>query len=318
MNFNPDLLVPWGYGDTYRTLAEVEAILRGQDYHPNYLRVLLPWLSFKGGDIGVGGTRRELGQQPNRDGFAPEGDSFHQPQRYVDNWFGPSAIDVVAKDGPDAGSSHDSVRWDQVPRQGSAEAALRGVHANVGTEAWHIQGIKIDGHLSWVKAGRPVPVEAHFPIPGVNPAPAPEPVGKTYTVRPGDGWLTIAKALGVPMADLDRTASIIRSGKIVRSAPVGTFVVWPGDIVAITKPVDATFRNTAPPSPTLRWGDVGDRVRQLQVVLRIQVDGHFGPATDRAVKDVQGNLGGLTVDGIYGPATDAALRRYLKSVGLPS
>lgn len=55
----------------------------------------------------------------------------------------------------------------------------------------------------------------------------------------------------------------------------------------------------------------GDDVRALQQALRtagieVDVDGDFGPATERAVKDFQAREG-LTADGVAGPATRAAL-----------
>lgn len=64
---------------------------------------------------------------------------------------------------------------------------------------------------------------------------------------------------------------------------------------------------TAPEHPTLRRGDKGDAVEELQdklnlyVLPRIMADGIFGPATEKAVKYFQ-RLSNLEPDGIVGPA----------------
>ncbi len=54
---------------------------------------------------------------------------------------------------------------------------------------------------------------------------------------------------------------------------------------------------------TVRRPDTGDAVRAVQTLLPVTtVDGSFGPATETAVRELQGMFG-LTVDGIVGPAT---------------
>ncbi len=69
---------------------------------------------------------------------------------------------------------------------------------------------------------------------------------------------------------------------------------------------------------TLRRGDKGPNVRQLQTLLnmmnkelRLSADGDFGPATLAAIKQFQTNAG-LVADGIVGPQTWKAL-----SLGTP-
>lgn len=77
--------------------------------------------------------------------------------------------------------------------------------------------------------------------------------------------------------------------------------------------------------PVLRSGSSGIDVRTLQHLLRernadrsaagdtgtLRVDGRFGDATRRAVRELQ-RYKGLTVDGIVGPKTWAALARPVR------
>lgn len=66
-------------------------------------------------------------------------------------------------------------------------------------------------------------------------------------------------------------------------------------------------RNRGVGSPVvLRSGDKGAAVRRLQEALGIDVDGSFGPETDRAVRSFQA-YAGLPVDGIVGARTWEAL-----------
>lgn len=65
----------------------------------------------------------------------------------------------------------------------------------------------------------------------------------------------------------------------------------------------------------LRRGSKGTDVRQLQSVLLVDVDGDFGPITERAVRDFQ-STNRLVVDGIVGPKTWAALDQ-IQQVYLP-
>lgn len=65
----------------------------------------------------------------------------------------------------------------------------------------------------------------------------------------------------------------------------------------------------------LRSGDKGAAVRKLQQALGIDVDGSFGPATDRAVREFQARVG-LPVDGIAGQRTWAALEQRFRAAPL--
>lgn len=165
--FNWSLRVPFQYGNQYISLRELERWLLVH-HHPEYVRRLLAWLHFKKGTVGVGGGWRAGGAQPGKPGFAPEGKSFHQDQNYNDGFTGACAVDSVYMDGPDAGDSHDSIAWKEVPIQGSAEAKRWGIHANVGVpgngESWHLQPIEIDGWQTWWNQGRPAPVR-NYPLP---------------------------------------------------------------------------------------------------------------------------------------------------------
>ncbi|MFD1851241.1 N-acetylmuramoyl-L-alanine amidase [Oceanobacillus bengalensis] len=69
----------------------------------------------------------------------------------------------------------------------------------------------------------------------------------------------------------------------------------------------------------LSRGNTGQDVRELQQKLNalgysLAVDGSFGPATERAVRDFQRDQG-LAVDGSYGPATQRALQNAKPSSG---
>ena len=173
MLYNPDLQIPWGYGTSYKRLGDVAAIL-AVHYHPEYVRRLLRWLTHKNGTIGIGGHWRAFGSQPDKPGFAPEGKSFHQSQLFVTGQRYAVAVDLVAPDGPDGNHDHDGVSWEDVPRQGSQEAAIWGVHCNIDTEAWHMQPIEIDGWQTWVNLGRP-DIQWLYPIPPYPTTPAPLP-----------------------------------------------------------------------------------------------------------------------------------------------
>lgn len=159
-----ELMVPWGYGRTLKSLAEVRSRLE-EHYHPEYIERLCAWLMSKNGRIGIGGTWRADGTQPDKPGFAPEGTSFHQNQKYSDGFIGAVAVDLVARNGSQI---HRAPMWSEVPVQGSDEAKLWGLHCNVGSppggESWHMQPIEIDGHASWLRNGSPAPVPGyHFP-----------------------------------------------------------------------------------------------------------------------------------------------------------
>jgi len=70
--------------------------------------------------------------------------------------------------------------------------------------------------------------------------------------------------------------------------------------------------STTPTGGLLRRGNRGEEVKQLQRDLGMtgdEIDGIFGPATERAVRTFQQNSGSK-VDGLVGPETRAAITKY--------
>lgn len=173
-------LYPIGYEDRLVELDELEGI-HGPKMHPEYRRRLFNWIEAQDGLIGIGGGWRETGKQPDKPGFAPEGQSFHQYQKFTSGITAYCAVDLVARNG---GGDHRSPTWAEVPRQGTALAAEWGVHCNIDSEPWHIQPVEIDGWASWKNAGSPDP-KTDYPIPGeeMKPLIVPE---RAYDSRPAE------------------------------------------------------------------------------------------------------------------------------------
>ena len=93
-----------------------------------------------------------------------------------------------------------------------------------------------------------------------------------------------------------------------------------------TKANDSKLGKISIPSPTIRKGDTGSKVKTLQNALNIlfasglAVDGSFGTKTFNAVKTSQTTLKNLgyytsTIDGIYGKNNKDALVNYAKAKG---
>jgi peptidoglycan hydrolase-like protein with peptidoglycan-binding domain len=59
------------------------------------------------------------------------------------------------------------------------------------------------------------------------------------------------------------------------------------------------------PESIYKNGSTGDKVREIQNVVGVAVDGVFGPQTETAVRQWQSNLG-IDADGVWGPATEEA------------
>lgn len=160
------LNVPYGYNTRLVSLGWLSTALLDH-HHPEYVRRLLVWLNSKAGLVGVGGGWRDDGTQPDKAGFAPEGQSFHQNQLYDDGFVGACAVDLVKRN-PYPGGQHQGVYWSDTIVQGTFEAKTWGLHCNVGVppdgEPWHMQPVEIDGWQSWRAAGSPAPV-FNYPIP---------------------------------------------------------------------------------------------------------------------------------------------------------
>ena len=237
--FNWDLLVPYSYGSQYVTLRQLEQIML-RDYHPEYVRRFIGWLHYKNGNVGAGGLSRT--EQPTGPTFAASLlVSFHWAgQTYNDGVTAACAVDTVFRDGPDAGTAHDGIAWAEVPIQGSAAAVTWGLHANVGIpgkgESWHIQPIEIDGHGSWVTAGRAAPAR-NYPIPAehdpyAQTAPpivtTPTPTRKqtdmiVLDLNPNTNWWVAMLLAGDELTHLvnGHHVSVLERGGVAR-VPLGT------------------------------------------------------------------------------------------------
>jgi hypothetical protein len=174
-HFNWDLRVPFLYQDTYISLRNLERwLLDSQRQHPAATRRHLALMHARGGKLGVGSAWRKCPHPVSPASSRCE--SFHQDQEYADGFEGNTAIDYVWIDGPDAGNWHDAVPTGGVPVQGSAEAKVFGIHANVGTpgtsgfESWHGQPTEIDGWGSATGNGsRPAPaIDLNYPLPAAH------------------------------------------------------------------------------------------------------------------------------------------------------
>lgn len=160
---------------------------------------------------------------------------------------------------------------------------------------------------------------------------------RTVTVKKGQTLSAIAAAAAVTVGAVMAVnpqihdANKIQPGDVVtippsasataKPAPKPTAKVTPTSTAKPTStPVRVTPKPTpkptakpapapaAKPAPTLRRGDKGADVRDLQRRLGLRVDGDFGPKTEKAVKAFQ-RKHKLRADGVVGPKTWAALGR---------
>lgn len=145
-------LYPNGYGTTLITLQQMRE-RHEPNMHPEFARRVFAWIESKNGLFGIGGGWRAPNEQPDEEGFAPEGKSFHQSQSFPSGSYY-CALDLVVR----TSGTHISPSWDQVGlRKGNAECIPWGLHCNIinKNEPWHIQPIEIDGWQGWVDDGRP-------------------------------------------------------------------------------------------------------------------------------------------------------------------
>jgi hypothetical protein len=145
---------PIGYGYTTVSMDELQRRSNIDKMHPVYADRLFTWIEAQNGLVGIGGSWRADGSQPDKPGFAPEGKSFHQYQKFASGIIAFCAVDLVCRTD---GGVHRAPYWSEVPAQGSPEAELWRLHCNVSNEPWHMQPIEIDGWQSWINAGSPDP-----------------------------------------------------------------------------------------------------------------------------------------------------------------
>ena len=91
-----------------------------------------------------------------------------------------------------------------------------------------------------------------------------------------------------------------------RAAEAAMFRGQSGPATTTTTTTATTTTAKWPPGRTLREGDRGSDVAELQRRLKVAADGAFGPRTKAAVVAFQRSKG-LTPDGVVGPRTAAAL-----------
>lgn len=194
-------LYPNGYGTSLVPLAELRRI-HSPKMHPEFSRRIWPWLESMDGLIGIGGGWRLT--QPDKDGVAPEGKSFHQYQTFASGIVAYCAVDLVAKN---PGHVHRAPTWGE-----SQTAPDYGLHTFITGEPWHLQPAEIRGWQTWVNAGRPDP-DAAWPLPG-DDMPAPLPVSERLfdsrtlggKVQPGQVITIDTKRQGV-LATVNITAT---------------------------------------------------------------------------------------------------------------
>jgi hypothetical protein len=170
-------LYPDGYGTAELSYEQMVA-KHGGKMHPEYRRRLFAYLESQGGRMGIGGGWRST--QPTKPGFAPDGRSFHQDQRFASGFVGYAAVDLVMRQ---PGQKHRAPTWAEC-----ADAPDWGLHTFIKSppEPWHMQCIEMRGWQSWVNAGRPDPLP--FVLPGTPPTQPP----------PTDGDDDVAAYLAVP------------------------------------------------------------------------------------------------------------------------
>lgn len=126
------------------------------------------------------------------------------------------------------------------------------------------------------------------------------PSNGTYTVVKGDTLWSIARRFGLSTSDLiyrNGGSTLIRVGQVLHNVTKNVPVV-----PTVPKPAPKVDANV------LSRGDRGAAVMRLQMFLnktypaysRLGIDGKFGPATERVVKECQRRLG-VRVDGAVGP-----------------
>jgi len=129
--------------------------------------------------------------------------------------------------------------------------------------------------------------------------------------RPDPAWTRIGiVAAGIVVLVLAglAAAGVFSSSSAPPTLPLTNATVTQPATTAAT----SSTRAAALPNQTLKPGDSGAQVRELQRALRSlgysvgKVDGQYGPATKTAVAAFQ-HTAGLSEDGVFGPKTLGAL-----------
>lgn len=144
-----------------------------------------------------------------------------------------------------------------------------------------------------------------------------------YTVKKGDTLYDIARDKGVTLQELQSANPKVDA----KTMSVGTELVIPKAVAS--KPVASKPAPKPAPKPkytvptgTLRTGDKGTKVKQLQTCLNAvkykvgTADGIYGAKTADAVKRFQSMYGVKPFDGIYGSKTRSELVEQMKKKGL--
>lgn len=181
-----------------------------------------------------------------------------------------------------------------------------------------------------VPGTQPIPVAPPTPVSPVSPVTPVAPLARVYKVLPGDSPWSIAQRYTGNGANLkqlaaanpDKSARIL-DGKLYANETLTLPDSWPGTPVAPPKiPAVVPVAPVAPVAPVvpasytppastgdplIMRGSQGPAVRKAQTMLRIPVDGDFGPGTEAAVKQFQAAHSLQKVDGKIGPETWGAL-----------
>jgi putative peptidoglycan binding protein len=138
----------------------------------------------------------------------------------------------------------------------------------------------------------------------------PEPMRRS---RPDPAWTRIGiVAVAVVVLVLAGLAAggVFSGSSAPRTLPLTSITVSPPSTTSAKSSTRAAL-----PNQTLKPGDSGAQVRELQRALKSlgysvgTVDGQYGPATKTAVAAFQ-HTAGLTEDGVFGPKTlDALIQR---------
>ncbi len=123
------------------------------------------------------------------------------------------------------------------------------------------------------------------------------------STTPGRGTSASTVTTAASSAVTASTATTVTTVATPVTAETGTTVT--------TTATTTGSREVTSPSDSVRLGDTGPGVEQIQTALKaagydIESDGVFGPVTDRAVRDFQ-QKNDLAVDGVVGPKTWAKL-----------